>query len=179
MALPTCSLTGCQLIPPALPASNCAPAVEDGEITDIFITDTAISAVADLANYDNAGGAGNVIRLKVTGSLTEPEQGETRVEGGNTIFNPRKNRSVTFEVYDQSDETYNAVRQFECGKSSIVYYKMGSHVFGGSANFVDGISTVLRINQVSDGADSLARFVGQFSWADQYAPIREVSPTLS
>lgn len=179
MALPSCDLTGCKLVPPALPDSNCAPAVEDGEITDIFFTDTAISAVADLANYNNAGGAGEIVRLKVTGSLSEPEQGETRVEGGNTIFNPRKNRSVSFEVYDQSDETYAAMRTLECNKPVLVYYKMGSHVFGGSINFVDGISTVLQLNQVSDGADSLARFVGSFSWADQYAPLREVAPTLS
>ena len=176
MALPDCILNGCLLVPPSLSGNTCAPAVQDGEVTDIFITDTAITAVGDLSSYDNTGGTGVVIRLKVTGELAEPEQGSQIAEGGVTIYNPNKVRTVNFEFYDDSSENYAAVRQFECGKPVIIYYKMGSYIYGGSVDFVDGVETVLRINQVGEGQGSFAKYIGTFSWAHQYAPNREVSP---
>lgn len=181
MALPTCSLVEnqCTIAPPALPDTTCAPAVEDGEITAIYISDVPLSAASDLASPTQAGGAGNVVKLKCTGSLNEAEGGEQVVEGGVTVFTAKKVRSISAQVYDQSDTTYNAMRTLECNKPVYVWYEVGSHVYGGEENFIDGISTVIRSNQVSDGVDSFLRWEVSFSWRAQFAPTRVVTPTAS
>lgn len=176
MPLPTCTAVGCNIQTPVINNPTCAPTGLDGEVTALYITDTAITNVTQLATIDNSE-LGGLKKLLVTGSINAPEQATQEVEGGVTLRTRRKTRSVSCQAFNVSDVNYEAMRAFECGKPCIVYIELGGEkVLGGEANFIDGISTVLNANLVTDGAGSFARFDIDFSWKAQYAPAIEDAP---
>lgn len=178
--LPDCDNEGCFVVPPAMDEFNCAPAVSDGEVTEILMTSTPFttaemsSAVDFAARIDNDVTVDTaVVRLKVTGSLPEPEVTETEVEGGVTVISARKKFSVNFEFSNDSANNYEAARYLmHCGKPMIVYFVMGGRLYGGTVNVEDGIPTVVSIKPSSEGRDSFLKYIGAFSWRATTLPMR-------
>lgn len=178
--LPICATVDCFQKPPQVDAYECAPATTDGEITEVLMTAVPLtsseiaSAVDFEARIDNDVAADNsIVRLKVTGSLPEPEITETEVEGGNIVVSARKKFTVNFEFFNDSETNYNAARHFmHCAKPMIVYYVMGGKIYGGTTNIEDGISTIVNIKPSSEGRDSFLKYTGSFSWRATTLPER-------
>lgn len=176
MPLPTCTLVGCNLQSPVADNSACAPDGIDGEITGLYLTDTAPADNTEFTTFDNTV-AGGMKYVKVKGNLNEPEQGSVVAEGGVTLFSKLKTRSIAFETYNLSDTMWTFWKTLECGKPLLMFIEVGGeYILGGEATFLDGIPTVVQASPVSDGEGSFLRMTGSASWKARYMPERIVKP---
>lgn len=182
--LPTCATSGCNLTPPAIDTFACAPTVTDGEVTEILLTDTPLTAeqIADAelfeARIDNtAVAAGAIVRLKCTGKFTAGEPTFVRVEGGVQVPQARKQYGVEVEFYNDSEVNYNAMRKLShCSKPLIMYFIMGGKIYGGTANVEDGQSTYVVPVPTSEGVGTYLKYVVKASWEATCMPARAAYP---
>lgn len=179
MALPECTLDGCNLVPPVYPEAGCAPTVRDGEIKYLYIGD-ADWATGDTAEFttrvDNTGVATDAVtRIAIIGTMSEPEQTETIMEGGVTGYSI-KTFTVEFEKYEDSDTAYEAMRKLECQKPSKVWFGNDTEIMGAASDWKVGISTVVKMARVMEGQDTIAKYVGSFTWKSQFSPDRTTNP---
>lgn len=180
MPLPVCDSVGCFMKPPEIDAFECAPTVGDGEVTEILLTASPLTAAEIASAVDFAARIDNdvtsdtaIVRLKCTGSVAEPETSETEVEGGAIVVSARKKFTVNFEFYNDSETNYYAAKYLmHCAKPLIVYYVMGGKIYGGTVNIEDGISTIVNIKPSSEGRDSYLKYNGSFSWRATTLPWR-------
>lgn len=176
MPVPTCTLVGCNLQTPIIDAEGCAPDGIDGEITALYFTDTIPADNTAFDNPDNTV-AGGMKRLPVTGSLNASEQGTIEAEGGVTLRSKNKTRSASMTFYNLSDNQWELVRSLECGKPLYTYLEIGNqYILGGYDEFLNGISTVVTPDIVSDGAGSFLRCDLNMSWKSTYSPLRILKP---
>lgn len=180
MALPTCTdLEGCFLVPPTYPEPGCAPATSSGELKYLYIGSSEL-ADGDTAEFtarvDNTGIAADAItRIAFIGTMPEPEQAEFQVEGGATVYGERT-FTITGEFYEDGDEAYAFMRQTQCDKPVLVWPGNDSYIWGRADDWKEGISTVLRVNRVMEGADTLAKYIVTFTWKARFSPERAINP---
>ncbi len=185
MPLPVITTTGCYQNPAEDTAIGCAPSTTDGKITQVIFGSRPLTSleIADLtsleAAIDNTDATGaSMHKWVVIASKEKPERGSTEVEGGVTVFDSQQLHKVVGRFYENSDLRYNQYREMQEAKPMYVYYGNADYLFGGEADFVDGINTVIAVTE-NRPEEGKAFFDFEFSWKDKYGPTRIAYPTDS
>jgi hypothetical protein len=175
MPIPTCP-QDCSATLPVVSFNDCAPELNAGNITYIYITnvgnpltnwldETEWSARIDNDSTDSAA----IRRLRVIGSKPAPEKTETVISGDRTYYGKANH---TLEI--RSDETnainHEALRDLECGGEYLVWYEtIGGLRWGGN----EGIQASVKLDEViPESSGEFINFVGQVKWKSKFTPER-------
>jgi len=140
---PTCAL-GCadeEAVLPLFIQDECVPAVEFGEISEIFLGIPGNPFVTgDLAEWTARLGATDntkIIRVLVIGDRPRSTAAAPLVlSGGRKVTVPR-DFTVNFSIDDVSVANHEAVRQIQCGGNYTAWYRTSE-----SKNYFGGLSGI-------------------------------------
>lgn len=170
--------------PPSVDEFNCAPTVTDAEVTEVYLTATALEAadLADAAAFEakldqTPDSATDVVRIKVTGKVSVTEPAVARVEGGQEVRTGKFKFTLEAEQFNDTNINYAAVRAIQYGnKPMIMYYRIGRFLYGGSEEVYHGISANIMAFQTVEGVGNLVKNVFKATWEDALQPNRQGHP---
>lgn len=175
MPLPTCP-EDCSATLPEVLFSDCAPELNGGNITYLYITNVGnpltdwLNLAEWAARIDNDSVDSAAIRqLRVIGSKPAPDKPETIISGDRINYGLA---SHTLEV--RSDETnainQEALRSLECGGQFLVWYEtIGGLRWGGN----EGILATVKLDEViPESSSEFITFTGQVKWKAKFTPER-------
>lgn len=166
--------TTCDQPLPETSWSLCNPEVNYGEIDAIFVTN--IGQVLDNEN-DPAEWAQRLAldlddperidEFHVVAEKTAAESTELKISRDITVVG-QKSHSITGEIFQTNNINYNAMRQYECAKKVLFWYRTaGGKLYGGA----EGIEGSFIINHViPKSRKELTFFAFSLKWEAQYHP---------
>lgn len=175
MPLPTCP-EDCSANLPEVSFNDCAPELNGGNITYIYLTnlgnplsnwldETEWSARIDNDSVDSAA----IRRLRVIGSKPAPDKPEIVISGDRTVYG-----LATHTIDFRSDETnainQEALRSLECGGEYLMWYEtIGGLRWGGN----DGIEATIKLDEIiPESSSEFITFTGQAKWKAKFTPER-------
>lgn len=165
--------TGCENELPELSMSECNPEVDFGEISFIYITnvDNPLSDVSDVSEWNerlsNDSTDVDAIRyLYVAGDKPPAEVNELKISLCRTIYS-EKTHTVNFDIDETNVINHDAMRQFQCGGTFLVWYATPNYLYGGN----NGIEVEVKIDQnITRGCTELNLFPGTLKWQNKDYP---------
>jgi hypothetical protein len=175
MPIPTCP-EDCSGVLPEVLYSDCAPELNAGNITYIYITNrgNGLTDWTDEAEWaaridNDSTDSAAIRRLRVIGSKPAPDKPEQTISGDRVYYG-----LPTHTIDFRSDETnainHEALRSFECGGAYTAWYEtIGGLRWGGN----DGIDVTLKMDEViPESSSEFITFTGQMKWKERFTPER-------
>jgi hypothetical protein len=173
--------TDCTGSNPDVSFSECAGEFHYGEISKLYVAGSTAAAFTNvdlLAEWttrlsDTDDGVDSIRTLVGIGELPEPEQTETAVSGGRTIYSP-KTFNLAFEVDETNDTNYNYMLSTYCNSTKKVWIEMSDGMlYGGN----EGIELILRGSQpLLKGRKDILKMLFKGKWESASDPLRCISP---
>jgi hypothetical protein len=172
--------TGCSVELPEVEFDLCNPDVHYGQISDIFITNVGNPLVDETSPSEWAArlalpnsNPSKILDLFVIGSKPAAEGTDVEISKGRTVTG-NKNHTVNFRIDEVSDKNYNMMRQFECGKTVLGWYKTyEGKLYGGNK----GIVMSIKMNHaIPENASELETIEGTLTWKAKHHPCRTDYP---
>ncbi len=178
--LPVCP-TDCIGSLPDWSFNDCAPEVNNGEITKVYL---ARADAADFVNVDDAAewnsrlsqtaDTNNSIRTLVgIGELAAPEATEQEISKGRKVYVDRS-FTMPFSLDETNETNYSAILALQCGSKFKIWFETsGGLLFGGNT----GIEVSVKADVVIPvSRQELIKFPIEFSWKNKFSPLRTTSP---
>ena len=171
--------TGCENELPELLVSECNPTVDFGEIGYIYITNInyPLTDFSDLSEWNtrlsNDSTDVDAIRyLYVAGDKPPAEANESTISLCRKVYS-EKNHTVNFDLDESNVTNYDAMRQFQCGGTYLVWYATPNYLYGGNG----GIEAEINIDHnLTRGCTELNVFPGTLKWQDKDYPESIANP---
>ena len=166
--------TTCDQPLPATEWSLCNPEVNFGEIDAIFTTNIGnpLTNENDPSEWAgrkamNIANAARIDEFHVIAEKPAAESSEIKISRDITVVG-QKTHTITGEISQTNNTNYNAMRQYECGKKILFWYRTaGGKLYGGAT----GIEGSLIINHViPKSRKELSVFAFTLKWEAQYHP---------
>ncbi len=171
----TCS-TDCQSALPEVEFDLCNPAFHFGQVSDVFITNigNGLTDETDPIEWTNRlslaqSDPAKIIRLLGIGDKPAAESTEVEASYGRTAYGT-KTHVVNFRIDEVSDKNYEMMRQFECNKTVLAWYKTyEGKIYGGAS----GISVSIKFDHIiPESASELETLTGTLTWKSKFSPCR-------
>jgi len=169
--------TDCEGDMPAVSFSVCSPEINNGEITDIYLTNpgnplTDETSPSEWATRMAATDETKIINLKVMADLPLPEATEIEISGGRKV-NGKKAYTINLDIDETNQINYEFMRSTSCATKKTAWFKTSSGQLYGGAVGIDG---TLRLDEVIPrSSKEVTKFTGTFKWDAKFAPCRTVS----
>jgi len=187
MPIPTCP-SGCDADLPIVAFNECAPEVNSGQISVIYLTNRnyPLTDWTDLvewtARLSNTSTDSSAIRtLFVTGSWPVPEKAEKVISLGRTIYSPGK-ENLAFRIDETNQINHDFMRELQCGGQYTIWPATGQLgdegklIWGGNA----GIEAAISIGQnVPESTDENITYDGTAKWTAKFPPERTGTDLIS
>lgn len=172
---PTCG-TSCESQLPIVNFNFCDPKVKFGQIEEIYITNPGNPLIdeTDITEWNTRLALPNnnpakIIRLDVIGDKPAAAANVVTISKFRKVQG-NKDHTLNIKVDDLSDENYDMMRAFECGKVVKMWYvTVDGDLFGGAA----GIDASVILNHVIPvGAQDIQVIEGTLTWRAKFHPCR-------
>jgi hypothetical protein len=169
----TCTTT-CEQPLPETSWSLCNPEVNYGEIDAIFVTNIG----NPLTNENDPSEWANRMSLPlndptridewhVMAEKPAAESSELKISRDITVVG-QKTHNLTGEVYQTNNTNYNAMRQYECAKKVLFWYRTAGGKLYGGATGIEGSFIINHI--IPKSRKELQVFSFSLKWEAQYHP---------
>lgn len=171
---------GCATPLPEVQFDLCNPKFSFGQISDFFITNIGYPLIdeTDPVEWNNrlnlpTNNPAKIIRLLGIGDKPAATVTKTAASYGRQAIG-NKDHIVNFKVDEVNDPNYNMMRQFECGKTVLGWYKkFDGYIYGGAK----GIKGTIDFNDViPEDAAQLEVLQGTFEFKAKIHPCRTMWP---
>jgi len=178
--LPIVCATSCTDALPVVDFDICNPSVKFGQIEKIFITNIGNPLIDETDPAEWTArlalpqiNPAKIIELIVIGSKPAAEANIIDISKGRKVQG-NKNHTLTVKIDDISQDNYEMMRQFECGKTLLVWYvTVEGELFGGN----EGIEASFLLNHIiPEGANDLQTLEGTLTWRAKFHPCRTDFP---
>lgn len=164
----------CESILPDVEFSVCAPEINLGEITDIYLGNpgnplTDENSATEWATRMAAVDETKIINLKVMADLPLPEVSEIDISGKRKVTGD-KSYTINLDIDETNQTNYEFMRATSCATKKTAWYKTTSGKLYGGATGIDG---TLRLDEIIPrSSKEVTKFTGTFKWDSKTAPCR-------
>ena len=159
---------------PEVEFSLCAPVINFGEISKIYLTIpgnplTNENDPAEWATRMAATDATKIIELTVLADLPAPETAQVDISGGRKATG-LKSYTMALDIDETNDINYEFMCATSCATKKTLWFKTtGGKLYGGPK----GIDGTLILDEVIPRSNKeVAKFTGSFKWDAKAAPCR-------
>jgi hypothetical protein len=174
--------TGCEGWLPAVDFDHCDPAVDFGEISQIYVTGQGnfLSDWTDAAEWatrldDTTEDNDTLIRtLIVKGDQPPAESTEYEISNCRVYWGEKK-FTINFDIDETNITNHDFMRQIECGGLFTIWYAAGDYMYGGTR----GIDVTISLNQnITRGCNEMNLLTGTVKWQAKHHPEKIANPLL-
>lgn len=174
---------GCAAALPDVSFDPCNPDVHFGQVSDVFITNVGNPLVdeSDPAEWTTrlglpAANPARIIQLQGIGDKPAAEENILEISKGRKVSG-NKNHTVNFRIDEVSDLNYEMMRNFECNKSVLAWYKTYEGKLYGGPSGVHAPGVSISFNHViPENAQELETLTGSITWKSKFHPCRSDYP---
>lgn len=166
--------TTCDQALPETSWSLCNPEVNFGEIDAIFVTNVGNpltnendpSEWATRIALDPSDPA-RIDEFHVMAEKPAAESSEIKISRDITVVG-QKSHTINGEIQQTNNTNYNAMRQYECGKKVLFWYRTAGGKLYGGPNGIEGSFVINHV--IPKSRKELAVFAFSLKWEAQYHP---------
>lgn len=178
--VPVVCSTTCDNPLPQMEFDVCAPKVNIAEIEEILFTNIGnpLTDETDPAEWATrkallATDPERIVSIICTAEKPAAESNTIKISRDISVT-PSKTHTITGDVHETSQANYDALREYECARKVLMWYRTaGGLLYGGAA----GIEASIVMNEViSKTRKELIIFQFSLTWDAKHHPCRTLSP---